>query len=154
MLADALQELVMRDRSEHPNVLRVLCYCSDPPALVTEFCGQGSLHTFIGHARERPNPLASFPWSERCVASPHTLVGCQHPSSCDRHEHMHFAASSSSPALRNAAASMQIEASVSWRGAWLFQDKNLDPLLDGNRELHSRIAACAGSAWPVTQPMA
>lgn len=56
-------EVSLLSKLSHPNVLRFIGFCSDPPCIVTEICDKGSLADIIGQARTWPPD--SLTWKTR-----------------------------------------------------------------------------------------
>ena len=64
-----VQEAGILARLRHPNVLLGMAYCLDPPAIITDFCKQGSLWDVIEEAGQSPNAQEKLPWLRRCIHS-------------------------------------------------------------------------------------
>ena len=60
-----MQEAGLLGLIRHPNVLLIMTICLHPPALITEFCGWGSLYDVIAYAHNSKDPIVALPWLRR-----------------------------------------------------------------------------------------
>jgi hypothetical protein len=49
----------------HPNVVLFMGVCLEPPCIVTEWCGRGSLYDVLAKGRRNRNLAAQLDWPRR-----------------------------------------------------------------------------------------
>ena len=59
----------------HPQVIRFLGICRDPPCIITEFCARGSLCDLLASARSDPEVAAQLTWRRRLAMAADAAAG-------------------------------------------------------------------------------
>ncbi|KAI7839821.1 hypothetical protein COHA_006442 [Chlorella ohadii] len=65
VLVNLHKECSLMASLRHPNIVQFMGVCSCPPAMITEFCGKGSLTDVLKAGRSSPAKAAQLPWTRR-----------------------------------------------------------------------------------------